>query len=60
MDRGAWRGTAHGVIQSDTTEATEHSTGVNQAGQRWYSRAGSLFLVFSRVWNIPELKQVQI
>ena len=26
MDRGAWRATAHGVSELDTTEATEHIT----------------------------------
>ena len=26
MDRGAWWATAHGFAESDTTEATEHST----------------------------------
>ena len=26
MDRGAWRATAHGVTESDTTEVTQHST----------------------------------
>ena len=25
MDRGAWWATVHSVIQSDTTEATEHA-----------------------------------
>ena len=60
MDRGAWQDTVHGDVESDTTEATEHSTGVNQAGQRWYSRARPLDLVCSRVWNIPELQQVQV
>ena len=25
MDRGAWRDTVHGVIESDTTEMTEHA-----------------------------------
>ena len=35
MDRGAWGATARGGhIESDTTEATEHSTERLESGQR--------------------------
>ena len=32
MDRGAWLATFHRVAESDTTEATEHSTELLEAG----------------------------
>ena len=32
MDRGGWKATAHGSKESDTTEATEHSTAFRTVG----------------------------
>jgi len=35
MDRGAWRATVHGITESDTTEATEHTRMQTRSRDAW-------------------------